>query len=236
LAHPLTRDLSPDDPRTTELRRRIIQEKPFLCKLYTEWYDRILAVLPDERVVPGKVLEIGSGGGFLKSRLPLAISSEIFPLPGIDCVVDAQYLPFVSSSLRSIVMVDVLHHIPNCGLFFAEAQRVLHLGGRIIMLEPWNSVWGRFVYQHFHPEPFVPDAADWTLENIPGSGPLSKANGAIPWIVFQRDRALFESSFPGLKVLRIEVDYPFSYLLSGGVSLRSLVPGGGGELPALPLS
>ena len=30
LTHPLTRGLDIDDPRTTELRRRVILEKPFL--------------------------------------------------------------------------------------------------------------------------------------------------------------------------------------------------------------
>ena len=63
LAHPLTKSLSVDDPRTTEARRRIILEKPFLRRIYSEWYDQIGAALPSG---PGAVLEIGSGGGFLK--------------------------------------------------------------------------------------------------------------------------------------------------------------------------
>ena len=46
LAHPLTRGLDLDDPRTTELRRTIIQSKPFLRALYTEWYREVCEVLP----------------------------------------------------------------------------------------------------------------------------------------------------------------------------------------------
>jgi hypothetical protein len=38
LAHPLTRGLDINDPNVTHLRRRIIQEKPFLRKIYQEWY------------------------------------------------------------------------------------------------------------------------------------------------------------------------------------------------------
>ncbi|MCL1915397.1 MAG: flippase-like domain-containing protein [Desulfovibrionaceae bacterium] len=225
LAHPLTRDLAVDDPRTSARRRMIIQEKAFLRRLYAEWYDRIMAALPIDAAVSGKILEIGSGGGFFKDRFPECISSEVFALPGIDLVCDGQRLPFASASLRAIVMVDTLHHIPDCGLFFAEAQRVLKEQGRIVMLEPWNSAWGRWIYQHLHHEPFVPEAADWTLTDIAGSGPLSRANGAIPWIVFSREREHFENCFPELRILAIQPDYPFSYLASGGVSMRALAPG-----------
>jgi hypothetical protein len=38
-----------------------------------------------------------------------------------------------------------------------------------------------------------PDAADWSF---PAVGPLSGANGALPWILFERDRARFEREFP----------------------------------------
>ena len=44
LEHPLTKSLDLDDPKTTVLRKRIIQEKPFLRKIYKEWYEWI----PDE--------------------------------------------------------------------------------------------------------------------------------------------------------------------------------------------
>jgi len=203
----------------------VIQEKAFLRKLYAEWYDTIIAALPDATAVPGNVLEIGSGGGFLKDKCPSFISSEVFATPGVDIVLDGQSLPFASSSLRAIVMVDTLHHIPNCGLFFADARRVVKERGRIIMLEPWNSAWGRWVYRNLHHEPFVPEAANWTLSDIAGTGPLSRANGAIPWIVFSRERERFASSFPELNILAVKPDYPFSYLASGGVSMRALSPG-----------
>ena len=46
LAHPLTRGLDIDDPRTTHLRQQIIQEKSFLRQIYQEWYQAIVAALP----------------------------------------------------------------------------------------------------------------------------------------------------------------------------------------------
>ena len=89
------------------------------------------------------------------------------------------------------------------------------------MIEPWRTPWSQWVYTHLHSEPFVHDS-EWA---IPRSGPLSGANGALPWIVFQRDRALFETQYPRWRIRTIEPMMPVSYLLSGGVSMRSLMPG-----------
>lgn len=226
LAHPLTRGLALDDPATTALRSRIIREKAFLRQLYLEWYQRMLQRIPKAETCPGRVLELGSGGGFLKELLPECISSEVFPAPGLDLVLNGQALPFVDKSLRAIVMVDVLHHIPDVGAFFAEAERTLNNGGCMVMLEPWNTAWGRFVYSKLHHEPFLPQRPNWDLPELEGKdGPLSRANGALPWIIFSRDISLFKKSFPGLEVEDIALDYPFSYLASGGVSMRSLAPG-----------
>ncbi len=117
-------------------------------------------------------------------------------------------------------MIDTMHHIPDAGVFLSEAMRVLDDHGKIIMIEPVNSRWGRFIYQNFHHEPFNPEG-DWT---IPATGPLSSANGALPWIVFERDRNTFEQKFPQLHIEKIEYRNPLMYLLSGGVSYRQLLP------------
>ena len=90
------------------------------------------------------------------------------------------------------------------------------------MIEPWVTRWSRFINTHFRHEPFRPDASDWSLTS---SGPLSGANGAIPWIVFVRDRNRFDLEFPSLVIERIRPFLPFRYLVSGGVGMRNLMPG-----------
>jgi len=219
LEHPLARGLDPDDPQTTRIRRRIVASKPFLRRIYLEWYERLLAKLP---AVDGAILELGSGAGFFSEVCPQAITSEVFRCDGVDSVVDARKLPFRGGSLRAIVMTDVMHHIPDCAMFLREAERTLKPGGRIVMVEPWVSLWSTFVYTRFHPEPFRVDAPDW---DFPPSGPLSGANGAIPWLVFERDFERFRREFPSLQLCSVEPFMPFRYLLSGGVSMRTLMPG-----------
>jgi hypothetical protein len=90
------------------------------------------------------------------------------------------------------------------------------------MIEPWNTSWARWIYMHLHHEPFEPKAKEWRIQT---TGPLSGANSALPWIILQRDRALFEARFPQLRVVNITPIMPVAFLFSGGMSLRSLFPG-----------
>lgn len=219
LAHPATRGLDIDDPRTTALRRRIILEKPFLRAIYNEWYRHIAAALPQS---DSPVLELGSGAGFLDKFVPRLIRSDIFTAPGVHLVLDAHRLPFADQSLRGIAMTDVLHHLGDSRRFFREAARCVRPGGAVVMIEPWVSAWSRWVFTHLHHEPFDPEAVAW---EFPATGPLSSANDALPWIIFHRDRGLFTREFPQWNIERVYPFMPFRYIVSGGVSMRSLMPG-----------
>jgi len=92
----------------------------------------------------------------------------------------------------------------------------------IAMIEPWVTTWSRLVYGRLHHEPLQPDARDWEFPQV---GPLSSANGALPWMIFQRDRAWFEREFPEWQIQGLHPCMPFRYLVSGGVSMRNLMPG-----------
>ncbi len=218
LAHPVTRGISIEDPANTELRRAIVTSKPFLRAIYEDWYRAIIERIPAGE---GYVLEVGSGGGFLEQFWPGLITSEVFECSAVQLVADAQQLPFPSASLRAIVMTNVLHHIPNPALFFREAVRCLRPGGIVAMVEPWVSTWSRLIYKHLHHEQFEPRVQSWELSF---SDPLSDANGALPWVVFERDRSRFECDFPELQIETVRPMMPFRYLVSGGISMRTLMP------------
>lgn len=222
LEHPLTRDLSVDDPRTTEARREIVRQKQFLHQIYVDWYRTVATRVP---AGDGAVLELGSGAGFLDDYIPDLITSEIFRCTGIRVVLDAQRLPFPAGTLRAVVMTDVLHHLPSVRDFFSEAARCVRPGGAIVMIEPWVTPWSRLVYRYLHPEPILPDTPSW---EFPSSGPLSGANSALPWILFERDRRQFEAEFPQWQIQRLSPMMPFRYLLSGGLTRLTFMPGWAG--------
>jgi SAM-dependent methyltransferase len=217
-ADPCTRGRDVNDPATTLLHAELVRSKGFLRAIYDEWYRSIARTLPEGA---GALLELGSGPGFLKRYVPDVIASDLFPFPGVSLVADACRLPLVPGSLRGLIMTNVLHHLSQPRHFLEEATRCLRPGGVLVMVEPWVTSWSRLVYSKFHHEPFEPTAVDWEFLS---SGPRSGANGALPWIIFSRDRARFEREFPDLHVESVTPFMPFRYLLSGGVSLRSLQP------------
>jgi len=230
LEHPLTRGMAIDAPETSARRGAVIRGKGLLRRIYLEWYERLAATIPPP---PGEVLELGSGGGFFREIVEDAIASDVMPipaargidgrnLPGVDRVVDAHDLPFAPASLRAIVMTNVLHHLPRVGSFLRSAGACVREGGVISMIEPWQTRWSRFVYTKLHHEPFHPEAGEW---EFPSAGPLSGANGALPWMLFARDRARFDREFPEWRIEFIRPLMPISFVVAGGVSMRALAPG-----------
>ncbi len=218
---PETKNISDlDHPSTTLLHREIIRSKPFLKNLYLDFYAEFQKAVPE--LSSQYCVELGSGGGFLKEVFPSVITSDVLEVDCVDKHFSGLEMPFENSSVDAFFMVDVFHHIPDAKRFLSELTRCLKAGGKVVMIEPANTLWGRFIYQNFHHEAFEPGAG-WTLAK---EGPLSSANGALPWIVFQRDKKQFEADFPQLTVSRFQEHTPLRYLLSGGVSMRQLMPSG----------
>ncbi len=209
-----------DDPQTTIYHRELILRKPFLRKIYIDWYKSLIVTI--DELPDGQILELGSGGGFLKDVYPQILTSDVLPLPHCDFTCPSHKLPFEDGTVAGLFMVDVLHHIPNTRDFFAEAERVLMPGGQIVMIEPANTLFSRFIYQNLHHEDFDPNMSDWHFDS---EGELSGANGALPWIIFERDRMEFENRFTELQIKHIHLHTPFRYLISGGLSYRLPTPG-----------
>ncbi len=204
--------------------RLILQRKALLRRVYEGFYRECRSM--DLRYFsdcPGRRLEIGGGPGIIRELYPDVITSDIKPLPFVDMVSGAEAIPFSADSLRAIYAVNVFHHLPHPRVFFREVLRVLHPGGGIIFIEPYYGPVARWLFTHLHAsEGFDPKAPAW--EATTATGPFSNANQALSYVVFKRDRALFDQQFPDLVVL---VDRPhthLSYLLSGGMNFRQLVP------------
>jgi SAM-dependent methyltransferase len=163
---------------------------------------------------------MGSGGGFLKEVLSEVVTSDV--TPGVaDLIVSGERIPFADGQLKGILMSHVLHHIYNVRAFFKEASRALCRGGVVSMIEVSHTPFARFFFSRFHPEPYLDSADHWEFQQTDS---MLDANQALSWIVFVRDRRVFENEFPHLKVESLELLPWFSYLISGGVNSRSLIP------------
>ncbi len=208
-----------DTPEATLEHREILLRKPFLRRLYENWYHEIIKI--GKKTPEGAIVEVGSGGGFLKNLYPEVITSDIQYFEHCDMTFACEDLPFGDNEISALVMQNVFHHIPDAEKFFQQASRVLKPGGKIVMIEPANTWFARFIYDKIHHEPWNADS-DW---KFPSNGPLSGANGALPWIIFTRDSDKFQKLFPTLSHSKPKLHTPFRYILTGGFSYKSFVQG-----------
>jgi SAM-dependent methyltransferase len=221
LEEPSTSGLDLNSAEATKAQRELIEKKAFLKKLYQQYYDEFKKA---DKLSPqnGIRVELGSGGGFLHKQISGLKRIDLRPAAHVDIIASALELPFKDESVGAIFMLNVLHHLQNPKIFFKEASRVLVKNGRIVMIEPYVSPLSKLIYTYLHHEPFDPAQKEWILQ---GKGAMTSANDAMPWIIFERDRELFESQFKQLNILRVEPHTIMLYLLSGGLSYRAIMPG-----------
>lgn len=218
VSHPLANGI--DSPERISHLNEIIRRKPALREFYRQVYDIFSASLnscPKE----GVALELGSGASFAKEVIPDLTTSDVIAYDGVDQIVDAQDMQFENQSLRSIFLMNVLHHIPDAEQFFFEAQRCVKCGGQIVIFDQYPGFIARPILRFFHHEMFDDKVESWKFES---TGPLSSANGAQAWNIFFRDRRRFDQMFPFLKVEEITFHAPLLYWLSGGLKAWTLAP------------
>jgi len=200
--------------------RAALSAKSGLRRLYEEVYQHYAACLtrcPRD----GLAVELGSGGGFAKNVIPELITSDVLPYTGVDIVADATKMPFLDRSVRFFGMLNVFHHIPDAAAFLSEAVRCLAPNGRAFIADQNRGWISSPILRYFHSEPYAPASKTWQFAS---TGPLNGANGALPWMVFARDRSRFEREFPNLKLLQYKPTTPLRYWLSGGLKRWSLLP------------
>jgi SAM-dependent methyltransferase len=194
-------------------------KKPVLRAIYGNLYQKI-----EGDILDGDTLEIGGGIGNFKVGFGRIIRSDIQHSEGLDVVADAQTLPFDNEVFSNIVLFDVLHHLQCPLLFFAEAQRILKPGGRVIMVEPGITPVSKLLYKMGHEEPVE---MGWDMNNpckVDTDKDPYDSNQAIPTILFKRDPQLFLAAVKGFKINSSDWLSLFAYPLSGGFKSWSLLP------------
>lgn len=204
------------------VRKSAWENRPLTREVYRRYFQQIAQELAHGRVT----VELGGGSGMAKDFLSGILTSDIVITPFVDFVADAMRMPLADGSVDNVFMVDVLHHLPHPGRLFSEITRVLRKGGRVVMLEPFISLFSRAVFKLAHPEP-----VDMSVDPLPrddvlifrGEGPFA-SNQAIPTLMFDRHFDQFARKFPNLRLVRKTLDSTIVYPLSGGFSGPCVVP------------
>ena len=202
-----------------ERNRQAWERKPLLRAIYESFYARILPLI--DRAVPGRIVEIGSGIGNLKSHLPSSISTDLFPNPWLDAVCDTYELPFASKSLSHLILFDVFHHLQAPNMFLIEARRVLAPGGRVLLFEPFISLSSWPAYGCLHHEPVAWRKAIDLADSLARPRMYYAAQGNATRLFFEEQISGWPAHW---EIFHREAFACFSYLLSGGFSRPAFYP------------
>ena len=186
--------------------------------IYKEWYELISKLLTE---IDGINIELGCGASFIDQVNKSIKKTDVFLNSNTDFKLNAMDIgKRFESSISNLILVNVFHHISDPELFLKSAEKSLLIGGRIIMIEPSNNYWSRFVYKLIGHEPFNTRQINWKFES---KDPLLDSNQALSWIIFERDLKKFKYLFPMFSLIHKKNMMPCSYLLSGGHSFNTRI-------------
>jgi SAM-dependent methyltransferase len=210
--------------------------KALLREIYAGFYERIVGLI-DQRIA-GAIVEVGSGIGNLRGRLPGAIATDLFPNPWLDLVCDGYELPFGDGSVSHLILFDVFHHLRAPMAFLGEARRALAPGGRVIVFEPYISAMSYPVYGLLHHEPVALKGEINMARSLGRPRDYYAAQGNATRMFFATGVAANgrrDSSFrmgttaprlEGWRLFHAEAFASFAYLLSGGFSKPAVYSAG----------
>ena len=185
-------------------------------------YNDIFAAMAAE-CVAGPSLELGSGIGVAPEIIPNLVTSDLVKTQYVERAVSAYEIP--AEQWGNILAMDTLHHLQRPFEFFASAAKALADGGRIVLMEPAGTPWGRLFYGMVHPEPCVPG------EIIPPFDFSADANGefanmgmGVGLLSRHPDETARRLAELDLSLRSVTYRDFFAYPATGGFSGRSMLP------------
>lgn len=181
-------------------------------------------------MVEGDSLELGSGIGGIKAFIPDVVTTDLAKTPYVDRVCSAYEIVPPSNDEKgkwaNIIAVDVLHHLRQPMTFFEEASRMLEQGGRLLLMEPAGTPFGRLFYGLFHQEPISPKEIVPPFEFQPNQGPIEFANMAMGTSLFvqHRERVGKALAEVDLELATLQFRDLLAYPLTGGYSSPQMLP------------
>jgi SAM-dependent methyltransferase len=201
-----------------ELERQRLNSKRRALNYYYLWLYKKIEI---ELSYSGKILEIGAGNGMSKDfiqrdeivRTEFMESVPQYVIGGID----GANLPFDDNFFSSAFAVDAMHHIPESLKAINELLRVTEPGGKIVLVEPYVSLFSYPVYKIFHNERTnfrlnPSEYRNW-VSAAPGDGNQGLTQNLLKYI----KRGYFSLNYADVKIQQKFIS-PFSFFATGGLS------------------
>ena len=155
------------------------------------------------------------------------VTSDVVKTPYVDRAVSAYAIETdTEQEWANIFAIDVLHHLQRPFEFFESAAAVLRPGGRVVLVEPAATAWGRLFYSLFHHEPIQPELIVAPFEFEANGANAEYANMGMSIGLFRDNREVVDKQLAKLGLRCSEVLYRdlFAYPLTGGYSKPQVLP------------
>jgi SAM-dependent methyltransferase len=212
-----------DGSERYEAHRKVLRRKSMIRDVFDGFHGVFRELDASLLSGPGHVVELGAGVYPVRETTPGVLATDVVPASHLDRTLDAEAMDLADGSVRAFYLQNVFHHFPHPSRFFSELERTLTPGGGAILIEPHAGPFAAWLYPRlFASEGYDKRAATWDADV---AGPMSGANQALSYLVFDRDLARFEREHPRLEVVHRDVLPSWiRYLASGGLNFRPLVP------------
>lgn len=219
------KNIDRDSPDLLRIHAEIIKDKTMIHNVFQEFYNLCIELDKIYFTGDGKRVELGAGVSFIKDKNSNIITSDIKDYEGVDIVVNAQDMQFNNQEIHSFYGINCFHHFPNPREFFTELNRTLKPGGGAILIEPYYGLFSNILYKKVHEDEFYDkNQLHWETGQNDGQF-MTGANQALSYLIFERDKDIFESEFPDLEIVHTSVIHNYlRYLVSGGVNFKQLLP------------
>lgn len=196
------------------------------------YFTKVYRIVSEELNSRMSILEVGAGGGYSKEFLTefSILRTDLLEFPENDVVggVDLQRLPFSENEFDACFAIDVIHHVENPINSLKEIMRIVDFenDGRIILCEPYTSIFSYPIFKKFHFEqtsnPWTTKFSQLKLNSAPSNGDQSVAR-----LLFQEEsgRLLISEIFPDSDYsIKIRLFSFIDFFATGGLTRAFPLP------------
>ncbi len=206
--------------------KKVLESKQMLKSCYSDFYEKILKIEKKYGENKNKDirLELGSGVGFIKNFDKEIITSDVVYNRFTDKTINANEIPYGENKIDSIFGIFCFHHFKDPFAFIKSIETKLKIGGVCILVEPYYGPLASIIYKRVHESEYF-DAKEVFNYKIEKKTAMEKANQALSYIYFIRDREKFYKEFPKLEIVHTSVFNNYlRFLFSGGLNFKKLLP------------